>query len=160
MEYNLGICSKKDKLSKEWIPLGIALFLVIFHYLCIRSVFQNLEVFLLKPKIQKEYVVIESHKNNLKVKHIRCGNEYVVSPRKFSRIKDCPACIVQKLHDKFIKDVQEAVGQEYEVVTQYERATKTICMWHKRCKSYFYVKPSSFLKGKRCSRCNKAGVKK
>ncbi|EJR89780.1 hypothetical protein [Bacillus cereus] len=117
----------------------------------------------MKKRIQEEFIVskiLSEPKNNLRIKHKICGHEYVVSQRKFSQMKDCPACVVKQLHDKFVVEVQEMVGQEYKVVSRYKRATKTICIWHKTCNSHFRVKPQSFLKGKRCPQCGDMEFKK
>lgn len=58
-----------------------------------------------------------------------------------------------KTHETFVDEVYELVGEEYEVMDKYHRSSEKLKMFHKNCGKTFKIRPSSFLRGQRCSNC-------
>lgn len=109
-----------------------------------------------------EYIFLDDYVNNntkLRVKHVVCGHEYLVTPTKFIHAgRRCPKCNggVRKTHDEFVQEVFYAVGNEYEVLGKYINSSTKILMKHynKSCNNHVYsVTPNDFLTGYRCPQC-------
>jgi hypothetical protein len=60
----------------------------------------------------------------------------------------------KKTHEKFIKEVYELVGTEYEIINEYTGNAKKIKIKHTICNNIYEISPNSFLQGHRCPYCN------
>lgn len=96
-------------------------------------------------------------KTKIKCVHNACGNLFLSRPNDFLRGVGCPQCYgtPRKTTDIFKKEVQELVGDEYEVRSEYIRGKDKVRMYHKVCQGEYEVIPNSFLSGVRCSICDK-----
>lgn len=94
--------------------------------------------------------------------HKNCGYEWNVSPTYFSiSEKKCPKCsgnIRKKTTEIFKQEVFDLVKDEYIVIGDYKAQSK-VKMKHCECGHEWDVKPTSFLKGTRCPKCN-GGIRK
>lgn len=61
----------------------------------------------------------------------------------------------RKTHNQFIKEIKEKFGDEYTVLSQYEKASKKVNVRHNKCNKEYYVRASAFLSGARCTYCFK-----
>lgn len=115
----------------------------------------------LNNRYNNEYIVLSEYTTQDKkvlVKHIKCNQEFEITPKSFiaKRSKGCNFCRIKsrtKTHDIFINEVKQLVGNEYEVLSQYELSSKKITMRHKDCGNEYEVTPSKFLYGRRCPSC-------
>jgi len=114
-----------------------------------------------KEAVGDEYEVLGEYvdtKTKIQMKHVKCGTTWMVTPNSFIRLNKpsrCPNCArggSKKSTNYFIEKVKEAVGDEYEVLGEYEGYDKKILMRHKNCNCNLEITPSSFLGNK--SRCN------
>lgn len=110
-------------------------------------------------QVGNEYTVLGEYVNTktyIAMKHNTCGHEFPVKPEKFiGKGTRCPACFgkKRKTHDKFIKEVFDAVGEEYTVLTEYTNSDTHIGMKHNACGHRYNVTPDKFLSGRRCPEC-------
>lgn len=109
--------------------------------------------------VGNEYTVLDKYtKGNkkLKVRHNACGYEYKITPGKFLQGSRCPKCS-GNIRDKdtayFISEVEELVGDEYEVQGDYLGSHKKVKILHTLCGRTYKVAPTHFLTGKRCPLC-------
>lgn len=121
------------------------------------------EVYKLKGN---EYVVLSEYKTALvkvKVKHVSCGHEWLVSPNHFtSKNSGCPKCSVKviankikKTHEEFLGEVITLEGDNYKVMELYKGAKTRIGMQHKKCNRISSLYPDKFLsEGARCLYCH------
>ena len=118
--------------------------------------------------VGNEYTFLENYdgaNKKLKVKHNSCDAlPYDVTPSNFLRGARCTnkncdrrGGSNKKTTKSFNKEIQELVGEEYLLLSEYKGAHKKIEMQLSQCKnggSYTYkVTPSNFLKGSRCPKC-------
>jgi Zn ribbon nucleic-acid-binding protein len=61
----------------------------------------------------------------------------------------------KKTHEQYVKEVYDIVGDEYEVVGEYNSYHKKIELKHNQCKHTFSMTPANFLSGQRCPKCSK-----
>jgi hypothetical protein len=61
----------------------------------------------------------------------------------------------QKTHEEFLQQVFDLVGDEYQVLEQYQRTATKLSMKHITCDNTFLVRPADFLRGTRCPICFK-----
>ncbi|MFL0163991.1 hypothetical protein [Candidatus Clostridium helianthi] len=113
-----------------------------------------------------EYEVLGEYENTntkIKMRHTICGHEYDVTPSKFINGRRCPECFGNQKKDteQFKQEVYNLVGDEYEVLGEYENTNTKIKMRHTTCGHEYDVIPFSFLKGNRCPKCSESkGEKK
>ncbi|MDG0032905.1 hypothetical protein MMB68_25480 [Priestia sp. Y58] len=109
--------------------------------------------------VKKEYSVMGTYKGiytKIKMRHNKCGHNYLVSPSDFQRGRRCPNCFQnkKKTSDLFKKQVFDLVENEYEVIEEYISTNSKIKMKHNKCGFEYKVKPAHFLySGSRCPRC-------
>lgn len=108
-----------------------------------------------------EYTVLGDYvTGNTKIlmRHNLCGHEYVVAPHNFLRGRKCPKCMkhIKKDTAYFKDEVYNLVGDEYEVLGEYEKAKIKIRMKHNICKNEYDVFPDSFIRGSRCPICSES----
>ena len=105
-----------------------------------------------------EYLVVGVYLracNKIKIKHNNCGNEYEVTPCNFLRGIRCPYCNIysKRTQEKFVKEVYNLVGDEYEVIGEYTGSKNKINMRHNICGNVYGVAPYSILSGHKCPKC-------
>jgi Zn ribbon nucleic-acid-binding protein len=113
--------------------------------------------------VGNEYSVLGEYvkaRNNIKLRHSVCGNEYEVRPDNFLHGKRCPVCAnenriqLQSKDEKiFINEVEKLVGSEYSVVGNYINTHTKLRIVHNECGYEYEVEPNKFLHGRRCPKC-------
>jgi len=92
-----------------------------------------------------------------------CGAEFSTKYTKFKsqNKRQCNECgnrnggnKQKKSNSQFVKEVNDLVGNEYTVLTEYNNTHDSIIMRHNICNHEYPVSPSNFLRGKRCPNCN------
>lgn len=106
------------------------------------------------------YEVVGTYVNSdtkIDIRHTACGHIYSVKPNNFLSGNRCPACAVnyKKTHEKFIKEIYDLVGNEYEVIGTYKNNSTLLEMKHAACGHIYSVKPNHFLRGNRCPHCSR-----
>lgn len=106
-----------------------------------------------------EYYFIDSYVNaqtNLKVRHNKCGNVYMVKPANFLQGKRCPYCFgtPKKNNACFKQEVYNLVGTEYLFLDTYVNGKTKLRVKHDKCGHIYKVKPNAFFSGCRCPYCN------
>ena len=94
------------------------------------------------------------------VRHNECGKEYNKQASEALRYgcKDCARKkslnkahkMQTKKHKKFIKDINELVGDEYTVLSKYKNSRTPVKIKHNVCGKIYKVRPTHFLQGRRC----------
>lgn len=109
--------------------------------------------------VEKEgYRIKEDNMYESSSKHIEliCPNShiYLVTPNKFQQGRRCSKCsgYAKKNTNNFKKEVSK-IDDSYEVVGEYINAREPLLMRHD-CGSVFKIRPTNFLKGRRCKRCS------
>ncbi|ABY42421.1 hypothetical protein [Bacillus mycoides] len=106
-----------------------------------------------------EYLVLDRYQNNkksIKLRHILCGNEWLVAPNNFLKGTRCPVCRLKnrtKSHEEFLNQVYHLVGKDYEIVSTYKNNRTKIEIKHNKCGGLFKMTPTDFLGGHRCRKC-------
>ena len=108
--------------------------------------------------VGEEYKVIgeyEGSDTKLIMRHNKCGNEYPVTPYKFSSGRRCPKCSgnQRKTHQQFTEEFNEASKGEYSLKSKYVRAKSKVKVSHNKCGWNYEVTPDAFLRGRRCPNC-------
>lgn len=107
--------------------------------------------------VKDEYRVLGEYttgKTKIELFHEKCGESYFVIPDSFLRGSGCPKCARKKTQKQFEKEVFDLVSYEYEVLGKYENNTAKIELLHKECGKSYFVTPSHFLMGSRCTSCS------
>lgn len=114
-------------------------------------------------KVGNEYTVLSEYKNNhtevwFRHNNESCDNhEFPMTPHNFlDNGQRCPKCAgnMKKTTEQFKKEVYELVGDEYEVLGEYNNANTPIWMKHNLCGYKFPVRPNKFKRGSRCPKCS------
>lgn len=105
-----------------------------------------------------EYQFLEEYKRSdvkILVKHNICGFVYSVDPHDFLRGHRCPRCAgnLPKTPEQFRAEVYNLVGEEYQVLDDYQAGSKKVRFLHQKCGNIFSSKPNTFLHGRRCPYC-------
>lgn len=106
--------------------------------------------------VKDEYKVLGEYINastKITVIHNKCGNVYDVTPNGFLNGKRCRPCSsknignkLRKTHNEFLEEVQELVGDEYEVLDQYVDTSTKIRFKHISCQNVYKIEPVNFLR--------------
>lgn len=123
--------------------------------------------------VGNEYIVLGKYKNNktnITIMHNddNCNRYiYEVKPNNFLNGTRCPKCNelfgsknTKLTHKEFISIINNLVGEEYLVLTEYRNSKTNIKFRHNSsiCKNNeFYMTPNSFITGQRCPKC---GIRK
>lgn len=112
-------------------------------------------------KVGNEYSVLSKYDTThspVTMKHNKCGLIFPVMPSNFLRGSRCPKCSVKIISDKsrktideFKQEVYDKVGNEYEVLGEYVNANTKVKFKHIKCRETFFMTPSHFLAGQRCT---------
>lgn len=106
-----------------------------------------------------EYEVLGEYVNSrtkIEMLHNVCGHKFKTTPNDFQQGKRCPLCAgnIVKTHEEFLTEVKSLVGDEYEVLSDYESVNKHVLMRHNICGHTYKVTPSNFVyRERRCSKC-------
>ena len=107
-----------------------------------------------------EYSVLGKYVNSstpIRMRHNRCGNEWDCRMNAFiNGGSRCPKCASNALltTEKFIRKIEELVGDEYLVLEEYKNSATPIKMRHNLCGHEWSVRPNSFVSlGSRCPKC-------
>ena len=83
-----------------------------------------------------------------------------MKPESFLAGRRCKICTnkekivnMSKSHEDLIKEVYDAVGDEYTVLSRYINNNTPIKIKHNLCGREYEVRPGNFLSGKRCKNC-------
>lgn len=106
-----------------------------------------------------EYTVLTPYvksKTKLKMRHNKCGYEYMVRPNDFLNGHRCPKCrgVYKPTTEQFKQKVYNLVGNEYTVVGEYINTMTKIKMRHNVCGKVNEYIPNNFLRGSRCFNCS------
>lgn len=108
----------------------------------------------------KEYSVCGEYKNNktrIKFLHNICKTEYSTTPKAFLvQNQRCPKCakeVLVKHPDKFEKEFYSLVGNEYTLLSSYERSNKKMKIKHNSCGNIYDITANAFFGGDRCLNC-------
>lgn len=109
--------------------------------------------------VGNEYEFLEEYKNyqyKLKVKHLNCGNIYLVSPANFIRGYRCPYCSKRPIKNKenfnkFLKDNKRTIELIGDYKTIHEK-TEFKCL---KCNHIFLATPNNVRNGTNCPNCVK-----
>lgn len=115
----------------------------------------------IKSKSNDKFKVVGTYKSKfqpIEVIHKECGQKWSVLPEKFIDNIRCPNChrkCKKKTHDQFVQEVENLVGDEYKVMSQYITIREKVSMLHEKCGNEWEVKPGNFLhNNRRCPKCN------
>ena len=120
------------------------------------KIFKN-EVFEL---VNEEYTVVgeyEGANNKIKMKHEKCGYEYMVRPSDFlNNNRRCGNCskYKKKTHEEFIESLNHLNLNEYNFITEYKNSGEKIELEHLLCGDVWSVNPSVLKRGGTCPTCN------
>ncbi|MGG2065059.1 hypothetical protein [Bacillus sp. S14(2024)] len=111
--------------------------------------------------VKEEYTVLGEYVNTSTkclMRHNICNYEYEVKPNDFLFGNRCPKCYgtPKKSHQQFLKEVYQAVQEEYTVLEEYVNAHAKIEFRHNKCSNTYMSRPGDFLKGVRCPFCNQS----
>lgn len=107
-----------------------------------------------------EYTVLGEYINNrekILTRHEKCGYEWDVKPNSFLNGSRCPNCSgnIKVTTDIFKEKVRAKYGDEFEVISEYEKSDIKIQIRHVKCGHEWSVRPSSFLHRGICPRCKR-----
>jgi peptide methionine sulfoxide reductase MsrB len=90
--------------------------------------------------------------------HVVCGHECIIRPSHFLRGVRCPKCAgnSRKDTDAYKAEVFELVGTEYSVSGEYINTNAKMLHLHVVCGHEWLIRPSDFLQGVRCPKCNES----
>jgi hypothetical protein len=88
-------------------------------------------------------------------KCLKCGNQAKSNFGNIVAGRRCGKCanVIKKTTNRFKENVFDIVGDEYEVLGQYEDAHTKIELLHKKCDKKYNATPHNFLMGRRCPNC-------
>ncbi|QSF43347.1 hypothetical protein [Paenibacillus tianjinensis] len=119
------------------------------------------EVEILRPKSFIIMSLYQGSKQKIKVRHIRCGREFLIWPSRLlqSRGLCCEYCSRNDRKiglEKFCEIVKEMRNNEYEVIGEYINSSTKVLIKHKPCGYVYKITPSHFVhSGSECIKCNK-----
>lgn len=111
-----------------------------------------------------EYELLsEYHRSDekIKIKHLKCDHEFMMSPSKYLSGQRCPQCRPnrKKTQKEFEQEVFDMYGEEFSVVGKFVNTYTKIDILHNLCGNINSVKPSDFLMKKTfCKYCNQSGL--
>ena len=106
-----------------------------------------------------EYELISEYINRetkVKIRHIKCGNEFEIKPLQFLKGGRCPKCNNHmRTTEQFKKEICDLVGDEYELLGDYKGYLENINIKHNKCGHEYITNPYRFLsRGQRCPYCS------
>lgn len=100
--------------------------------------------------------------NDVSVRCMKCNNTRNVKAKNAIKYKlSCIKCCRSKDEKEVVKDIYKLVGDEYELISNYEKDSVNVVLLHNECGHKWNVRMSSFNAGTRCPKCrNSKGEKK
>ncbi|MGV2886793.1 hypothetical protein [Paenibacillus taichungensis] len=97
---------------------------------------------------------INNH-TNIEMRHKVCNQTFSPRPKSFLEGTRCPYCSGRRSNkETFVRELQNVVGEEYILVSDYVDKNNKVDLLHNRCEKIYKVKPVNFLKtGYRCPTC-------
>ena len=101
-----------------------------------------------------EYEVLSDYVNQLtpvRIKHLKCGKEYDVVPKRFLRGDRCRSCMDKKVSKSKIKfqNYLNEVEPEYEILSEFNGRKKPITLLNKKFNEIYETSPDKFIAGVR-----------
>lgn len=112
---------------------------------------------------QDNYKLLSVYKNShtkVKVKHLSCGNVYMVTPNAFLGGERCPQCFGKhrRTQQEFEDIIYNLTEGDYVVLSKYKNANTKVVFEHKVCGKNFSMIPYDFIgSGHRCPWCFQSG---
>ena len=117
-------------------------------------------------KVGDEYTVLVGYANSrtiVDMRHNVCGNEYKVLPASFLyRSARCPHCAMKvrtkrrRTQEDFVKEVNDKLGNDYEVVGKYIDRKTYVKLKHLPCGNEYSIVPPTVRRGwGKCPICKK-----
>lgn len=111
-----------------------------------------------------EYTILSEYKtqnDKILFKHLKCGREYLSTPKNFNRGRRCSHCNNNKkpkTTEEFSKEVTELTNGEYILVSEYGLNNKEkVTIKHLKCNKEFKIQPYNFSNnGIRCPYCKES----
>lgn len=117
--------------------------------------------------VKDEYSVLSKYKNQktkIKLRHNKCGHEWMINPSKFLFGRRCPKCQHRsyvKTQEEFEEEVFILTGIEFEVIGRYINNSTKIKIKHNVCGHEFSVTPYHFTdSGTRCPKCKESKMER
>ena len=113
----------------------------------------------LNTKFPNQYEVLSEYinaKTKVKIKHIKCGNIWEITPSNILHGYSCPICNGGSLRTKesFEKIINKLYPNEYNIIGEYKDARTKIKIEHIKCGFIYEVTPDNLKRGKGCPHCN------
>jgi len=112
-----------------------------------------------------EYMVVGEYQGadaKMVMKHFSCGNEYLVTPYKFSSGRRCPKCAgnQKKTHEQFKIEFDVVFKGEYDLIGTYKGARNKVKIIHNKCGHNYEATPDGLLNKKsKCPACNEKALR-
>lgn len=88
------------------------------------------------------------------IRHVECGREFRIHLNNFLKFPYCRCCRTFSYStEKFIQEMKELTGDEYEVLSPFVNQKTKIKVRHRICGTITAALPSAFLNGRRCDLC-------
>lgn len=106
-----------------------------------------------------EYQILSKYHNSrtkIEVKHIKCGNIFMIRPNDFKNLKSCPNCRKNKKLDQntFDAKIKELVGDKYTFLEPYINSSTHMKVRHNVCGYIYRTTSTNFIStGSRCKKC-------
>ena len=114
----------------------------------------------MQAKIQSygdfELLKYDPKTERVQIHHKGCGRNFEIGYAKFLKVPVCKVCQPAiRNNETFKREIKELVGDEYELVGEYSDKDTKVVLRHNRCGTEQEYKVAHFLRGQRCSKCNR-----
>lgn len=110
-----------------------------------------------------EYEVLSEYKNNkinVLFRHNKCGRTFEMRPNSFISGQRCPSCsskrgarLRTKTTDQFKRELYDAYGNDYELLSEYINSDTPVKVKHMVCGNIYYSRPADLIRGHGCPKC-------
>lgn len=106
-----------------------------------------------------ESIPYKNQKSTIKIKHLKCGNDFTTYWGTFFGNMSCPICRKlnnysrKKSQEQYEFEVKQLYDNEYSVLSVYESALSPITVRHNKCGSVFKIRASHLIGGHGCKKC-------
>jgi len=107
-----------------------------------------------------EFKVLEQIKikkeNHYKLKHLKCGYEFITKLSNFKRRYSCPKCVgrIFNKDSNYFNNEIKLIDNNYELKSDYQDCHTKVIIKHLICGYEYPVTPTRFLSGDRCPKCS------
>lgn len=108
-------------------------------------------------RLMSEYY---DRKTKVTIKHLECGREWRIPPRRFISGQRCPFCEFEKQSrekrlsiDEVKTRIKEAGNDNFKLISNYKNTHTKITLKHKHCNRKFKVTLNNFIKNPHCRKC-------